>query len=295
MKIALWLLAAHATAMVFSLAGMLIALPYPELWSDSEAATAVFSFGMQYAGPLHIFIGAAAMFAFGVAVLGLRRTAIFFAAALSISLGSELLGTRTGLPFGAYEYTSHLGPKVLDRVPIAIPLSWFSLGLTSYLLGVMLLDRLRLRAGWWAAIAVGVWFLTVWDLVLDPAMAHESLPLKFWVWHRSGPYFGMPIQNFVGWALTGALFMAVSRWLWRTDADPRRIPAWYVVAMYAINIAFAVALSISVGLWVPVALAFVLGLAPALLALGGAPPLTAARAQPPLAARLLGGGGADAR
>jgi len=31
----------------------------------------------------------------------------------------------------------------------------------------------RRRALW--TIAIGVWFLTVWDLVLDPAMAHESL------------------------------------------------------------------------------------------------------------------------
>ena len=267
MKLAVWLLVAHSLAMAFSLAGLLIALPHPEIWAQSAAATQVFSFGMQYAGGLHIVLGAAAMFAFGVAVLGVRRTATFCAAALTISLGSELLGTRTGLPFGAYEYTDHLGAKILGRVPFSIPLSWFALGLTSYLLALLVLRRLPRRPGAWMPVALGVWFLTVWDLVLDPAMAHDSLALKFWVWHRSGPYFGMPVQNFLGWALTGALFMALSRMLWAGAPDPERIPAWYVVAMYAINLAFAVALSISAGLWVPVALALGLGLAPAALAL----------------------------
>jgi putative membrane protein len=235
------------------------------------------------------------MFAFGVAVLGLRATATFCAAALGISLGSELLGTRTGLPFGAYEYTDHLGTKILGRVPFSIPLSWFALGLTSYLLAVLVLHRRGPRLASWAPVALGVWFLTVWDLVLDPAMAHESLPLKFWVWHRSGPYFGMPVQNFFGWALTGALFMAVSRVSWRADADPRRIPAWYVVAMYAINLAFAVALSISVGLWVPVGLALGLGLLPALLALGPPHWASPARLHTGVGTALVGERGADAR
>ena len=62
----------------------------------------------------------------------------------------------------------------------------------------------------------------VWDLVLDPAMAHETLPVTFWVWNQTGPYFGMPVQNFVGWAGTALLFMGLSRWLWRIDAGAAR-------------------------------------------------------------------------
>lgn len=267
MKLAVWLLVAHALVVAFSLAGMLVALPNPDFWAGSAAATSVFSFGMAYAGPLHIVLGAAAVFAFGTAVIGLRRTLVFFAAALLISLGCELVGTGTGYPFGAYEYTDHLGVKILGRVPFSIPLSWFALGLTVYLLAYRVLDRLGVRPRPWAPVVLGVWFLVVWDLVLDPAMAHESLPIRFWVWHRTGPYFGMPVQNFIGWAMTGAVFMAVSRVLWGWDPSPRRIPAGFLVAMYAINIAFAVALSSAVGLWVPVLLALVLGLAPATIAL----------------------------
>ena len=37
MKLAVWLLVAHALAVSFSLVGMLIALPNPELWASSAA------------------------------------------------------------------------------------------------------------------------------------------------------------------------------------------------------------------------------------------------------------------
>jgi putative membrane protein len=183
---------------------------------------------------------------------------------------------------------------VLGLVPLAIPVSWFALGLTSYMLASRVLGAVAGHVRGWGIVALGAWFLTVWDLVLDPAMAHESLPVKFWIWHRTGPYFGMPVQNFIGWALTGALFMAVSRALWGSEPEVRRIPAWFPLAVYCVNMVFAVALSISVGLWLPVLLALVLGVLPSFLALApqgwGARQGTAV----PLAARFAGQRNADA-
>ena len=82
MRLARALLVGHAVALVFGLAGMLIALPHPELWSASPLGQQAFAFGMQYAGPLHMVLGAAAMLAFGGAALGWRRTLLFFAPGL---------------------------------------------------------------------------------------------------------------------------------------------------------------------------------------------------------------------
>ena len=151
-----------------------------------------------------------------------RRTVIFFLVSTVLSLSSELIGTGTGWAFGNYEYTAFLGYKILDRVPFSIPLSWFSMGLVSYLLG----QSPRGQAGRAANIlvlALGVWLLTAWDLVLDPAMADPSLRVQFWTWHETGPYFGMPIQNLVGWSVTGLLYMGLSRLLWGSDIDVGRI------------------------------------------------------------------------
>jgi carotene biosynthesis associated membrane protein len=259
------LLLAHAAAAVFGLVGMLVALRHPDLWVGTGAGEWLFSFGMRHGGVLQIALGAAAVLAFGGAAIGLRRTAIFCAVSTVCSLGAELLGTGTGWPFGAYTYGDALGPKIMERVPVGIPLSWFSLGLTSYALARLTFRRFDVRAGTAASIALAVWFFVVWDLVLDPAMASRALPIRFWTWHQGGPFFGMPLQNLAGWAATAALFMTISRWLWGDELAADRLPARFPVAMYAVNLGFAMALNASVGLWVPIVMALALGVGPAVV------------------------------
>jgi len=255
-------LAGHATALVFGVLGILIALPNPQLWSNDENARAVFAFGMQWGGASHIVLGFAAMVAYGALTVGFRRTGIFLAAAVAISLTYELLGTGTGWPFGAYSYTAGLGPTVADRVPATIPLSWFYMGFACYLLAQMVVTRFR--PPWASAVSVvlGAWLLTGWDTVLDPAMAHEDMPLKFWVWHETGPYFGMPVKNFAGWVATGLTFMAVARYFWRGSVDiaPRQaiVPAFVLV----LNLLWAAVLSGQVGLWAPLIVTLTVGMAP---------------------------------
>jgi putative membrane protein len=270
MKLVLGVLICHLAALIFGLAGLLIALPNPQLWADSPLGVATFQFGMEHAGGLHILFGAATMLALGCVTLGWRKTAIFFAASVTISLTSELVGTTTGWPFGNYAYTEGLGAKVLGRVPYTIPLSWFYMGLASYLLANAVLTRWPVsaeapRPRAWASVALGAWFLLVWDLVLDPAMAHESLPIKFWVWYERGPFFGMPIQNLFAWFVTGLAFIGASRLLWRADPPRLASTVWVPLVVYLANGVFAAVLSASVGLWEPIPLCIVFGLAPVVL------------------------------
>ena len=42
---------------------------------------------------------------------------------LVLSWAAEVIGSRTGIPFGAYSYTDTLQPQVLG-VPLQIPLGW---------------------------------------------------------------------------------------------------------------------------------------------------------------------------
>src|SRR5579884_4228923 len=257
----------HLAALLFGLGGMLIALPHPELWANNAFGVEVFNFGIRYAGSLHILFGAATMLLFGLLFIGTRKTLIFFAASTLISLSMELLGTTSGFPFGPYAYTDFLGIKILGHVPYSIPLSWFYMGLTSLLLANLLVTR----AGWarktlWSLL-IGVYFLTVWDLSLDPAMANTNLPVHFWMWYESGPYFGMPISNLVGWSVTGLIYMSVSRWLWRAPLDSRSLVAWLPFGMYAANTCFAIVLNLSAGLLLPPLIGIALGILPASLAL----------------------------
>jgi putative membrane protein len=184
---------------------------------------------------------------------------IFLVISVSVSLASELIGTATGWPFGNYAYEEGLGWKVLGRVPYTIPLSWYYMGLASLVLAGRLLGShsARLAAVPGLAAFGGAWLLLGWDLVLDPAMAHESLPLKFWVWSESGSYFGMPLKNLGAWFLTGLTFMALSLRLWGDREPLRSLPVGLPVAVYLANLAFASVISWSVGLWEPIVLALI--------------------------------------
>ncbi len=261
-------LAAHGVALVFGLVGLLIMLPNPHLWASDPRAVRVFDFSISHAGPIQILLGAAAIAAYGFLVLGWRLTAIFLAVTYGLSLTAELIGTSTGWPFGEYAYTSFLGTKILGHVPYTIPFSWFSMGLTSYILGSHLASSLGLRHRAVASVLLGAWLLTAWDLVLDPAMAHPDLQIQFWRWGQDGVYFGMPLRNLAGWSLTGLAFMAASRALWRRDLNPTQTPVTIPLVFYAMNMVFAMVVSARVGLWAPVALAFALGVLPAALAWG---------------------------
>ena len=269
MRIVKVLFLCHCGASVLGLIGLLIMLPHPQIWDTTPSVVAVFNFNMAYTGSLYIRLGAATLLLFGLCAVGVKKTLIFFGASTLISLSLELLGTSTGFPFGPYVYADLLGFKILGHVPYAIPLSWFYMGFTSYLLASILAARFGWRHQTLWSLMLGAYFLTVWDLSLDPAMASPHLSVQFWTWFETGPYFGMPIRNLVGWSITGLLFMSMSRLCWGENLDTRRVAAWLPFGVYTANTCFAIALTFGAGIWPPSLVAVVLGLLPATLVLRG--------------------------
>jgi putative membrane protein len=261
-----WLLIGHILSMGFGLAGLLLVLPNPEFVAKlPEFGQRAFAWSMAGGGVVYMLLGMAAVAIYAYRTLGLWHWLGFMIPALCLSLGSELLGTSTGFPFGHYRYLSGLGYKIAGLVPFTIPLSWFYLGFSAYLIArAGLASRqlphwLRLTG----AIALGALLLTSWDFVLDPAMSQTILP--FWIWEQPGAFFGMPYQNFAGWMGTGALFMSVATLIWK--AKPVTLPSLQLglpVAIYVSNFAFATVLSLAAGIYLPIWLGLLLGVAPLL-------------------------------
>lgn len=170
----------------------------------------------------------------------------------AVSLGAELLGTSIGLPFAAYRYTDALGPKWFGLVPLLIPLSWCTMTLASFAISRRVLGI----GGRLTTVATGAGLLLAWDLALDPAMSRLT---PYWVWGDTGPYFGMPLLNLLGWGITGvvlhAILMALRADEWIDRAAPRMIRA--MVVIYAANLALPVGMTIAAG--IPIAAAVSLG------------------------------------
>lgn len=131
-----------------------------------------------------------AVLAYALRRYGVRAWALF-GVAFVFGVAIEVLGERTGVPFGAYTYLAP-GPAILG-VPLLVPLGWFAFTLIA--IAVAPAGRARFLA----PLA-----LVAWDLGLDPLMVREG----FWAF-EAGPYFGVPWSNFVGWYVAGWLLVAL--------------------------------------------------------------------------------------
>ncbi|MEH2208194.1 MAG: gamma-carotene 1'-hydroxylase CruF [Nostoc sp.] len=257
----------HIASKAFGLVGMLLVVPNAEIiFNLSQVGETAVQLSMAGGGVVDIILGTVAVSIYAYRTLGLGTWLAFMLPAMFISLGSELLGTSTGFPFGDYSYLSGLGYKIGGLVPFTIPLSWFYVGLSSYLIARTGL-KVAQKPSWGrhiAAIGVGALLFTCWDFALEPAMSQTSLP--FWYWEQPGAFFGTPYQNYVGWFGTSALFMSVAGLLWRnTSIKLERSQLNLPLVVYLTNFAFAAGLSLAAGFSIPVLLGLLLGVIPAVV------------------------------
>jgi uncharacterized membrane protein len=120
-------------------------------------------------------------------------------AAALFGFGSEVIGVRYGWPFGAYQYTDVLAPK-LWGVPLVIACAWVVLAAYVRPLAA------QLSAGRAAGVVIAAAWMTAIDLVIDPLAANA---LGYWRWESAGAYYGIPATNFAGWFAVSLLIFAV--------------------------------------------------------------------------------------
>ncbi|MUL39156.1 gamma-carotene 1'-hydroxylase CruF [Gloeocapsopsis dulcis] len=257
----------HILAKTFGLAGLLLVVPHADailrLLPDSSS---LFQWSVEKSmaggGVTDILLGLVAVSIFAYRTVGVRLTLAFMLPAIFISLASELLGTGTGFPFGDYSYLSGLGYKIAGLVPFTIPLSWFYMGFSSYLIASVALNTAK--SSWLrqvGAVLLGAMLFTAWDFALEPAMSQTTFP--FWYWAEPGAFFGTPYRNYLGWYGTSALFMSVAALLWKNPPlNLNRSQLIVPLIVYLSNVAFAAAISLASGFWIPVALGLILGVIP---------------------------------
>ena len=132
---------------------------------------------------------------------GPRAAAALVATATLGGFAVEAIGVATGFPFGTYDYSGQLGPKLLG-VPLIIPLAWTWMAWPAWL------AALRLARGRPARVLLAAAGLAAWDLFLDPQMVAEG----YWSWQSPTPALpgvpGIPIGNYLGWLGFALLLMA---------------------------------------------------------------------------------------
>ncbi|HEX9147089.1 MAG TPA: carotenoid biosynthesis protein [Candidatus Binatia bacterium] len=230
-------LAIQAAIVVASLLGYGVFSSHPDLLMQVDPGARFFVWAFYSFAIGNMLFGGLAVVA--EALYRNRRPALLaFVAVYLVSLTSELLGTSYGVPFGAYSYTSLLGPKWFDRVPLLIPLSWFTMGWA-----VWVIARRWTKA--WVAVLLGTTLLVAWDLLLDPAMSKVT---SYWVWGDVGSYYGMPWSNLAGWGITGFVLLALlQRLAPRPDGSLK-----FALSVYFVNFALPLGFCILNGYWIAV-------------------------------------------
>jgi len=165
--------------------------------------------------------------------LGSVRFVKFVSIALITTIVVEIIGEKTGIPFGTYEYDpARLGPTVF-QVPLLIPFAWFMMLYPAWL---VVNDLVKAKI---PAVLLSALLMASWDLYLDPQMVNEG----YWTWFISGaPSQEIPISNFVGWFVTAAIiFTLVSRFVGEPKSSvnklvPYSLLLWIWLGSFLVNV-----------------------------------------------------------
>jgi uncharacterized membrane protein len=233
-----WLfLIAQAGIVVASLLGYGIFTSRPGLLVEVDPQARFFTWAFHGFAVGNMLFGGLAVLAESV-LRDLKPAIVALATIYIVSLTSELLGTTYGIPFGAYSYTTLLGPKWFDRVPLLIPLSWFTMSWAAWIIA-------RRRTGGFQGVLLGTCLLVAWDLLLDPAMSRVT---SYWIWGDKGNYYGMPWTNLLGWAITGFVLLAMLRKLAPEPKGDLRFSIW----VYFVNFLLPLGFCVLNGYWIAV-------------------------------------------
>ncbi len=223
---------------------------HPQLLAQFPWATEIYGHAYSWFAQGHTmiaFLAAAALLFRYVEFKWLKA----FAATYLISFFAEFGGTSVGIPFGHYQYSSLLGPKILDHVPYLVPTSWFVMAIMAY--GTA---NYFFRDSRFLKVLFGALMITAWDFALDPGMSYTA---SYWTWSTPGVYFGMPLFNPIGWMITGATIIFAMDVL-RTHEWIDNVPLKKQLFIYILNAFLPFAMLLVSGVWVAALVAaFVIG------------------------------------
>lgn len=177
----------------------------------------------------YVFVFLAAALFCAHRLIGWKRTGLFLGITWFVAFVCEWSSTRNGIPFGWYHYTgATVGQELyLSNVPFMDSLSFSFLLYASYCLALFFLlpkqtpngarccwpalgFPLEIRTSW-PVFGLTVLFFACIDMVIDPVALRGNRWFlgQIYFYPDPGVHFGVPIANYVGWAVVGAISLAL--------------------------------------------------------------------------------------
>ena len=132
-----------------------------------------------------------------------------------VTLTLEIIGVKTGLVFGAYNYGNVLGLKLLE-VPIVIGLNWVII-----IWGCILIAKKYLSNSFLIGLASAI-LAVIFDIILEP------IAIKFGYWNWSN--IDVPLHNYIAWFLIAFFF---SYFFSKFNIETKKtIPIHYLIVQF---------------------------------------------------------------
>lgn len=116
------------------------------------------------------------------------------AAAYIATFFIEMIGVKTGIIFGSYNYGATLGVKLFD-VPLIIGLNWVLVVLGAIGTAYRVTNKAK-----YIPILTAV-FAVLFDLILEPV----AVKFDYWQWNEGS----IPLQNYIAWFIISYLLAYV--------------------------------------------------------------------------------------
>ena len=222
----------------------------------------------------YVFVFFAVYLVAAVSKMGWKKTLVFTLIAYGVAFLAEFSSTRTGVPFGLYHYVDTTRDRELwiSNVPFWDSLSFTFLCYLGFSLAVLMYSPLQIRPGDVQVVdtceirqsrrvlVTATVLMTLLDVVIDPLTVHGERWFlgKIYYYPSGGIYFGVPLSNFIGWALVGAVTISLFQWFERRQwlssdlarpAGVRHLPYGGLIEplLYAGVLLFNVVLTFAIG------------------------------------------------
>ncbi len=123
-----------------------------------------------------------------------KRIYLWFLSTYLITFSLEVVGVKTGLVFGTYNYGEVLGLKLLET-PLIIGLNWVFVIFGAYFLAHELEIKKYLVPLVTAILALS------FDYFMEPV----AINLEYWTWENNI----IPLQNYLAWFIISFLFASI--------------------------------------------------------------------------------------
>jgi putative membrane protein len=149
-----------------------------------------------------------------------KSLTLFFTIGI-FALTFETLAILTGFPYSPFIYGGDLGPKLFNITPATVFIGWTPMVIGSLALANVVWKQHHLLKA--------ILTLIVVDLVIDPG----ATALGFWIWEEHPwTYAGVPIQNFFGWGLFGAIGIWITQRFIKTKSHPLILQGLFAISIF---------------------------------------------------------------